>query len=141
MPAPVFAALGLLMINRDSIKKDPTNDKYWIPILDGVGVYFEQSKSEPNQKAIDLVNGTIDVLETLYREAIKYIDIWVDRTKEGVGTENELHSIYLDVEEGYTTLEIHFYDDHESLWWVRFANPSERRIGGYWPQEFGRKQM
>ena len=129
------------MIDRDNIKKDPTSGEYWIPVLDGVGVYFAQSKIEPNNEALGLVNSTIDILETLHIEAIKYINIWVDRTKDGVGTDNDLHSVCLDVEGGYTTIEIHFYDDDESLWWVRFANPSERRIGGYWPQEFGRKQM
>lgn len=129
------------MINREDVKKDPSNGQHWMPILEEVELFFEPINPELSDEDIILANKTIDISQVLYGDAIKYIDHWVDRNKEGVGIEHELHSILLNTMLGHTTICIHFIDDHESLWWVRFANPSDGRIGEYWPQEFGRKQL
>ena len=128
------------MIDRIDLKQEPSCGRYWTSVLNGSELFFEPIHRAPDDDELNFANTTLSCIENLYKEAIDYIDVWVDRSKEGVGLENELHSIFINKESGYTKLEIHFVEDDESLWWVHFTNPEEKK-NSYWPQEFGRKQM
>ena len=109
-------------------------------------MFIDSNGEKPTDSDIELANGVIDKISELIEQALAYIDIWVDRTREGTGTNNWLSAIYVFPHTrrgGQTKIQFGFVDDTDSKWWVIFNNPAPPYPGGkprYHPIAFGREQ-
>ena len=129
------------MIESSQLKQD-SDGQWWVLIKPHLEVFFETCNNRPSEIELNIANSAVAEINQLIQQAIEYIDIWVDRTREGTGTEYELHSLYV-IPEGQTKLQFHFVADEGSQWWVLFNNPTAPYVGGkpkYWPVAFGRNQ-
>lgn len=135
------------MISRSDLNQEVGSSRWWARIGNDVEVFFETNGVEPDESVLEMANFALANLRELEKQSIDYIDVWVDRTREGVGTEYELRSLFVNPDAskgGQTRVDLHFVEDEGSVWWVLFGNPVKPYPGGrpkYWPVSFGREQQ
>jgi hypothetical protein len=136
------------MPSLDITRFNPENGTscWWTLLKDDVELFIDSNGSKPVSEEIDLAEASLNKLDELRQQALDYIDIWVDRTREGTGTDNWLAAIYIYPNTrrgGQTKLQFGFTDDLNSRWWVLFDNPVPPYPGGksrFHPIAFGREQ-
>jgi hypothetical protein len=121
--------------------------KFWWQLLeDDLEVFIDSNGEEPTDDQITMAQESLDKIEVISAQALDYIDVWVDRTREGTGTENWLSALFIlpsTRRGGQTKIQFGFTDDQDSKWWVLFNNPVPPFPGGkprYHPIAFGREQ-
>ena len=136
------------MSDLSQLKFNPENGTtYWWALLpDDVELFIDTDKNSPVSDEIELAQASIDKVDELCKQALEYIDVWVDRTREGTGTDNWLSAIFVYPHVrrgGQTKIQFGFTDDDDSKWWVLFNNPVAPYPGGkprFHPIAFGREQ-
>lgn len=132
----------------DPEKFKPENGtEYWWQLLDDdIELFIDSHGEAPSDNQIEMASNALAKLSELSEQALNYIDIWVDRTREGTGTDNWLSAVFVLPNArrgGQTKVQFGFTNDTDSKWWVIFNNPVEPYPGGkprYHPIAFGRDQ-
>jgi hypothetical protein len=134
------------VLNSDKFRPESGTSFWWQLIEDDVELFIDSKGEQPTASDIELANGVLEKVSELSEQALSYIDIWVDRTREGTGTDNWLSAIFIlphTRRGGQTKIQFGFTDDTDSNWWVLFNNPVPPYPGGkprYHPIAFGREQ-
>ncbi|GAB2528978.1 hypothetical protein [Microbulbifer agarilyticus] len=119
---------------------------WWTLLPDDVELFIDTNSQNPSSEEIELAQASLDKIDELCNQALAYIDIWVDRTREGTGTDNWLSALFIYPHTrrgGQTKVQFGFTDDQDSIWWVLFNNPVPPYPGGkprFHPIAFGREQ-
>ena len=119
---------------------------WWTLLPDDVEIFIETSDQSPKLEEVELAQTSIDKIDEISKQALDYIDIWVDRTRKGTGTDSWLSAVFVYPHArrgGQTKIQFGFTDDLDSKWWVLFNNPVPPYPGGkprFHPIAFGRDQ-
>ena len=136
--------MAIIDINR--LKPEEETSLWWIRLENETELFIDSNGNKPTPGEIEVAEASLAKIDELCIEALKYIDIWVDRSREGIGTDNWLSSIYIyphTRKGGQTKIQFGFTDDTDSKWWVLFNNPVPPYPGGkprFHPIAFGREQ-
>ena len=134
------------MLNPEKFRPESGTSFWWQLLEDDIELFIDSNGEKPTKNDIDLASSVLEKIPNLSDQALKYIDIWVDRTREGTGTDNWLSAIFVlphTRRGGQTKVQFGFTDDTDSKWWVLFNNPVPPYPGGkprYHPIAFGREQ-
>lgn len=136
----------MLTLKSDRFKPESDSKNWWQPLSEEVELFIEVEAGPPNAEEMQLAENAVQKIDELTIQALNYIDIWVDRTREGTGTEYWVSGIYVYPHTrrgGQTKIQFGFPADQDSIWWVLFNNPTPPFPGGkprYHPVAFGRNQ-
>jgi hypothetical protein len=130
------------MLKREDFRQYSNSGEWFITLPNGTDLVFSATDNPPSENLIKQAEGIITNLDVLVSESLKYIDIWVDRDRPGVGRRYELYALYMIADKKQVKLEFIFREVEFSEWWVSF-NMLHYRCSHkpmYWPVSFGRNQ-